>query len=82
MMVFVHAVRRAVTPTAFAAGVLVAAVCTLVSVLVQVPIRGLSQATREAIPLWAVTACRLAVVAISLLAVRSVSGAARTAGQG
>ena len=82
LMVFVHAVRRAVSPAAFAIGVVVVALCTVVSVFVQVPTRGMSQATREAIPLWAVTASRLAVVAVGLLAVRSVSGGARAAKAG
>lgn len=81
LMVFVHAVRRVVAPSAFAAGVAVLAACALVTVFVQVPTRSMSLATRESIPLWAVSAFQLAVVAVSLLALRTFDGATKAAGQ-
>jgi hypothetical protein len=69
-MLFTHAVRRSTSPAAFAGGVGVVAACSLVTIFVQLPNRVITETTARAIPLWAVTATSLTIVALACFALR------------
>ena len=73
-MTFIHAVRRSMTPRWFMAGAAVIAVCSLVTVLVQLPNRVVPETTARAVPLWAFTATSLGVVAFACFALRRAPG--------
>ena len=46
----------------------------LITAIVQVPTRMMNLSTRGQVPLWAVTACSLAIVCVALAAIRSRTG--------